>query len=89
MYRTQRPVTSCLIGRAVSGTPPSCALSQKDLEGQPRALAVMGGLVYAGHVTAIRAPDVYGITLDGERGNRPHIFSREEMLKEAVSTINR
>ncbi|KAF4528330.1 hypothetical protein B566_EDAN012097 [Ephemera danica] len=70
----------------INGTP-SCLLTLADLEGEPRALAVMGGLVYAGHVTAIRAPDVYGITLDGERGNRPHIFSREELLKEAIREV--
>lgn len=70
----------------IAGGPPSCALTQEDLEGEPRALTEMGGLVYAGHVHAIRAPDVYGITLDGERGNRPHIKCREEMLKEAVRT---
>jgi len=62
-----------------------CSLSPEDLEREPRALRVMGGLVYAGQVTAIRAPDLYGITLDGERGNRPHILSREEALIELVS----
>jgi len=45
----------------------------------------MGGLFYAGTLSAIQAPDVYGITLDGERGNRPHIYSREEILQDAVS----
>jgi hypothetical protein len=62
-------------------------LTPEDLEREPRALRVMGGLAYAGQVTAIRAPDLYGITLDGERGNRPHILSREEALIELV--INR
>lgn len=27
----------------------------------------------------------YGVLIDGERGNRPHIYSQEEILKEAVS----
>ncbi|KAL1426986.1 hypothetical protein MTO96_003281 [Rhipicephalus appendiculatus] len=44
-------------------------------------------LFYTGYINEIQAPDVYGITLDGERGNRPHIFSREEILKAAVREV--
>lgn len=51
---------------------------------QLRVLMAMGGLFYAGRLSAVQAPDVYAITLDGERGNRPHIHSREEILKDAV-----
>lgn len=50
-----------------------------------RVLTAMGGLFYAGHLNAVEPPDVYSITLDGERGNRPHIMSREEILRDAVS----
>lgn len=50
-----------------------------------RVLTAMGGLFYAGCLTAIRAPDLYGVTLDGERGNKAHIMSREEILRDAVS----
>ncbi|KAJ9577704.1 hypothetical protein L9F63_005697, partial [Diploptera punctata] len=52
-----------------------------------RALTVMGGLFYAGTLSAIEAPDVYGITLDGERGNRAHIYSREEILRDAILEV--
>ncbi|XP_059472536.1 protein winged eye-like isoform X2 [Neocloeon triangulifer] len=86
---TERPLKrpsleSC---SSVNGHLLPCTLSSEDLEGQPRAMRVMGGLVYAGLVTAIRAPDLYGITLDGERGNRPHILSREEALKELIREV--
>lgn len=53
---------------------------------QLRVLTAMGGLFYAGRLSAVQAPDVYAITLDGERGNRPHIHSREEILRDAVSS---
>lgn len=53
-----------------------------------RALTVVGGLFYAGTISAIQAPDIYGITLDGERGSRPHIYSREGILQDAVSFQN-
>lgn len=51
---------------------------------QLRVLMAIGGLFYAGRLSAVQAPDVYAITLDGERGNRPHIHSREEILRDAV-----
>ncbi|KAJ8972036.1 hypothetical protein NQ314_000419 [Rhamnusium bicolor] len=52
-----------------------------------RVLTAMGGLFYAGQLNALEPPDVYSITLDGERGNRPHIMSREEILRDAVSSL--
>lgn len=53
-----------------------------------RVLTAMGGLFYAGSLNAVQPPDVYSVTLDGERGNRPHIMSREEILRDAVSILN-
>lgn len=54
---------------------------------QMRVLTAMGGLFYAGRLSAIQAPDIYAITLDGERGNRPHIHSREEILQDAIVEV--
>ncbi|XP_071556441.1 uncharacterized protein Wge isoform X2 [Temnothorax nylanderi] len=54
---------------------------------QLRVLMAIGGLFYAGRLSAVQAPDVYAITLDGERGNRPHIHSREEILKDAIVEV--
>lgn len=65
-----------------------CTLTSEHLETDKlRVLTAMGGLFYAGHLNAVQPPDVYSITLDGERGNRPHIMSREEILRDAVSNI--
>lgn len=52
-----------------------------------RVLTAMGGLFYAGDLKAVRAPDLYGLTLDGERGNKAHIMSREDILRDAVSRV--
>ncbi|KAJ8923133.1 hypothetical protein NQ315_001686 [Exocentrus adspersus] len=52
-----------------------------------RVLTAMGGLFYAGQLNALEPPDVYSITLDGERGNRPHIMSREEILRDAIVEV--
>lgn len=65
-----------------------CLLTTNHLE-QPklRVLTAMGGLFYAGRLNAVEPPDVYSITLDGERGNRPHIMSREEILRDAILEV--
>ncbi|KAK6643336.1 hypothetical protein RUM43_004841 [Polyplax serrata] len=68
----------------------SCVLTVDHIKGDNlpmRTLTEMGGLFYAGQLSAIRAPDVYGITIDGERGNRPHIYSREEILKYSILEV--
>lgn len=64
-----------------------CTLTEDKLDSSPRVLTAMGGLFYAGKLSAVQAPDVYAITLDGERGNKPHILSREETLRDAVSKM--
>ncbi|XP_046399706.1 mucin-12 [Ischnura elegans] len=75
--------------RPATPAPRSCKITQEDLHDGLRALTSPdgGGLLYAGQINAIQAPDVYGITLDGERGHRPHIYSREEILKEAIAEV--
>ncbi|XP_044585672.1 uncharacterized protein LOC123265818 [Cotesia glomerata] len=65
-----------------------CKLVSDHLEiDQLRVLTAMGGLFYAGRLSAVQAPDIYAITLDGERGNRPHIHSREEILRDAIVEV--
>lgn len=63
-----------------------CLLTSDYLnQNKTRVLTAMGGLFYAGCLSAVQPPDIYAVTLDGERGNRPHIMSREEVLRDAVS----
>ncbi|VVC86603.1 unnamed protein product [Leptidea sinapis] len=64
-----------------------CTLTEDKLDTSPRVLTCRGGLFYAGKLSAVQAPDVYAITLDGERGNKPHILSREETLKDAILEV--
>ncbi|CAH2106036.1 unnamed protein product [Euphydryas editha] len=65
-----------------------CTLTEDKLDSSPRVLTARGGLFYAGKLSAVQAPDVYAITLDGERGNKPHILSREETLKDAILEVS-
>lgn len=53
-------------------------------QSKTRVLMAQGGLFYAGTLTPVEQNEVYAITLDGERGNRPHIMPREEIFKQAV-----
>ncbi|XP_076366003.1 BAH and coiled-coil domain-containing protein 1-like isoform X3 [Tachypleus tridentatus] len=78
---------SALIEKTSNPVIRSSILQPEELDDHLRVLTMDNGLFYAGTIKAIRAPDVYGITRDGERGNRPHIYSREEILKEAIVEV--
>lgn len=52
-----------------------------------RVLTAMGGLFYAGYLQPLEPPDVYSVTLDGERGNKPHIMCREEVLRDVILEV--
>ncbi|KAK5641574.1 hypothetical protein RI129_010121 [Pyrocoelia pectoralis] len=66
-----------------------CILTAEHLDkDKMRVLTAMGGLFYAGQLNSVEPPDVYSITLDGERGNRPHIMSREEILRDAIIEVS-
>lgn len=50
-----------------------------------RILFRMDGYFYPGKIQEISPPDIYGVLVDHERGNKPHILTREEILNEVVS----
>ena len=75
-------LTSCVV---VVSEVRSSVLTQADLYDSLKILYFMEGLFYEARVKEIQAPDVYGVVVKGERGNRPHILSREELLNDAVS----
>ena len=52
-----------------------------------RILNKKNGHFYPGRLNAVRPPDIYGILLDNERGFRPNIFAREELLEDAIREI--
>ena len=62
----------------------SCTLQAKDLSDGLRIIKRIGSHFYPGRLTEISAPDIYGIVVDKERGNKPHILTQEEVLNEAV-----
>jgi len=59
-----------------------------ELVDEMRILTEIQGLFYTGKLNALQPPDVYGVTLDNERGAPPHfIFSAEEVLEKCVREI--
>ena len=62
----------------------SCALSEVDLIDGLRILTKFGCHFYPGRLTEISPPDIYGTIIDKERGGKPHVFSREEIMKDTV-----
>lgn len=64
--------------------PKTCIIDKDELVDGLRVLVFKDGLFYEGAVKGIRPPDVYGVVIDNARGNRPYIYSQEEILKEVV-----
>lgn len=63
-----------------------CMITSDHLkQSKSRVLMAQNGLFYAGSLSPVEQNEIFAITLDGERGNRPHIMPREEILKQAVS----
>ena len=62
-------------------------LTQDLLQDGLRVLISEEGLFHGGSVSGIRPPDIYGVVVDGERGRRHRILSKEELLHEAVSLV--
>uniref|UniRef100_A0A6P4EMI2 Protein winged eye isoform X1 n=1 Tax=Drosophila rhopaloa TaxID=1041015 RepID=A0A6P4EMI2_DRORH len=74
--------------RRVSGIDRELQLTSEHLyREETRVLTDMGGLFYAGVMKPLRPPDVYSITLDGERGNKSHVMSREDILKDTILEV--
>ena len=50
-----------------------------------RLLMLQEGKFWPARLNSTKLPDVYGVVMDRQRGNRPIILPRDDILKEAVS----
>ncbi|MED6241414.1 hypothetical protein ATANTOWER_013707, partial [Ataeniobius toweri] len=67
---------------------PNCFLTKEHLcDGLKVLISKEDELLYAARVHTLEIPDIFSIVIDGERGNRPRIYSLEQLLKEAVLDI--
>ncbi|KAM9745067.1 BAH and coiled-coil domain-containing protein 1 isoform 3-T4 [Menidia menidia] len=67
---------------------PNCVLTKELLtDGLKVLISKEDELLYAARVHTLDIPDIFSIVIDGERGNRPRIYSLEQLLREAVLDI--
>ncbi|KAE8576032.1 hypothetical protein XENTR_v10004026 [Xenopus tropicalis] len=65
-----------------------CSLTKGDLrEGLKVLIPKEDNLLYAASIRSLQPPDIYSVVIEGERGNRPRIYSQEQLLQEAVVDI--
>ncbi|XP_046710477.1 BAH and coiled-coil domain-containing protein 1 isoform X1 [Silurus meridionalis] len=67
---------------------PNCVLTKDALQdGLKVLISKEDELLYAAYVHTLDLPDIYSIVIEGERGNRPRIYSLEQLLQEAVLDV--
>ena len=62
----------------------SAQLKPSDLKDGLRLLMLQEGKFWPARLNSTKLPDVYGVVMDRQRGNRPIILPRDDILKEAV-----
>ena len=66
----------------------SAQLQGDDLKDGLRMLILQEGKFWPARLNSTKLPDVYGVTMERQRGNRPIILPRDDILKEAVSSVD-
>ncbi|CAG5909212.1 unnamed protein product [Menidia menidia] len=67
---------------------PNCVLSREMLvDGLKILISKEDELLYAACVQTLDLPDIFSVVIEGERGNRPRIYSLEQLLQEAVLDV--
>ncbi|KAF0025249.1 hypothetical protein F2P81_022130 [Scophthalmus maximus] len=67
---------------------PNCVLSKEMLvDGLKILISKEDELLYAACVQTLELPDIFSVVIEGERGNRPRIYSLEQLLQEAVLDV--
>ena len=64
-------------------------MTPSDLKDGLRMLILQEGKFWPARLNSTKLPDVYGVVMDRQRGNRPIILPRDDILKEAVSSMEK
>ena len=64
-------------------------LTEHDLSDGLKLLYLQEGRFWPASLNSTQLPDVYGIVMEKQRGNRPQILPRDDILREAVSLFLR
>ncbi|XP_029555139.1 BAH and coiled-coil domain-containing protein 1 [Salmo trutta] len=66
----------------------NCVLSREMLvDGLKVLISKEDELLYAARLHTLELPDIFRVVIEGERGNRPRIYSLEQILQEAVLDV--
>ncbi|XP_070982013.1 BAH and coiled-coil domain-containing protein 1-like [Oncorhynchus clarkii lewisi] len=66
----------------------NCVLSREMLvDGLKVLISKEDELLYAARLHTLDLPDIFRVVIEGERGNRPRIYSLEQILQEAVLDV--
>jgi hypothetical protein len=71
---------------SLSDPPKSAMLQNSDLKDGQKILMLQEGKFWPARLNSTQLPDVYSVIMEKQRGNRPIILPRDDILKEAVST---
>ena len=74
-------------GNKLSTLTEDVSLNEDNLVDGLRVLVRIEGHFYPGRLNAINPPDIYGVLLDNERGFKPHIYAREELLQNVIRDV--
>ena len=67
--------------------PRSAMIQDSDLQDGQKIFMLQEGKFWPAKLNTTQLPDVYSIILEKQRGNRPIILPRDDILNEAVSFI--
>ncbi|KAJ3607875.1 hypothetical protein NHX12_024926 [Muraenolepis orangiensis] len=85
---TGHAVSRLLESFAAADALPNCVLSKEMLvDGLKILISKEDELLYAACVHTLDLPDIFSVVIEGERGNRPRIYSLEQLLQEAVLDV--
>ena len=63
-------------------------LTEHDLRDGLKLLILQDGRFWPASLHSTQLPDVYGLVMEKQRGNRPQILPRDDILREAVSLFS-
>ena len=60
-------------------------LQENDLKDGLKMLTLQEGRFWPARLNSTPLPDIFGVVVEGQRGNRPNIMARDDILNQAVS----
>ena len=65
----------------------TATLEENDMKDGLKILTLQEGRFWPARLNSTPLPDIFGVVVEGQRGNRPNIMARDDILNQAVSTV--